>query len=73
MNTFTCDTCGTQLKRHEAVLRGNAIDNQPTAWCRRDAVALGLLNLPMPSAEVAPVVPAPRAVSLRERLAQVVR
>jgi hypothetical protein len=67
MNTITCTTCGTQLMRHEAVLRGNAIDPEPTAWCRRDAVAAGILVLPMPSLE--PSVPAPRKpVSLRERL-----
>lgn len=69
MNTFHCTTCGTELKRHEAVLRGNAIDAEPTAWCRRDAVAAGILVLPMPA--VAPSVPVARKpVSLRERLAQ---
>lgn len=48
MTTYACETCGTELKRHEAVLRGNAIDWEPLAWCRRDAVAAGLLVLPMP-------------------------
>lgn len=67
MNTFHCAACGTQLKRHEAVLRGNAIDDQPTAWCRRDAVAAGILVLPMPT--VVASAPAPRKpVSLRARL-----
>lgn len=69
MKTYTCTTCGTQLKRHEAVLRGNAIDAEPTAWCRRDAVAAGILDLPMPA--IAPSIPMLRKpVSLRERLAQ---
>ena len=67
MNTITCTTCGTELKRNEAVLRGNAIDAEPTAWCRRDAVAAGLLTLPMPTVVVS--IPAPRKpVTLRERL-----
>ena len=65
--TYNCQTCGTELKRHEAVLRGNAIDDVPAAWCRRDAVALGILNLPTPRVEV-PVVPTPRRASLFERL-----
>lgn len=69
MNTFHCTTCKTELHRSEAVLRGNAIDSQPTAWCRRDAVVAGILTLPMPT--LAPSIPTLRKpVTLRERLAQ---
>lgn len=68
MKTYNCQTCGTALKRHEAVLRGNAIDAEPAAWCRRDAVVAGILTLPMPPVVVS-VVPAPRKpASLRECL-----
>lgn len=66
MNTFHCTTCGTQLKSYEAVLRGNAIDSTPTAWCRLHAVTAGILNLPTPA--IGPSIPAQRAQSLRERL-----
>lgn len=52
MDTYSCQTCGTELKSYEAVLRGNAIDPEPLAWCRRDAVALGILKLPMPRVEI---------------------
>ena len=69
MKTYNCQTCDTELKRHEAVLRGNAIDAEPIAWCRRDAVAAGILTLPMPP--IAPSIPTLRKpVTLRERLAQ---
>jgi hypothetical protein len=71
MTTYTCTTCGTELKRYEAVLRGNAIDDVPTAWCRRDAVAAGVLHLPTPEPQETPRVPAPRVPSLlRQRLGQ---
>lgn len=53
--TYNCDTCGTELKRHEAHLRGNAIDAEPTAWCRIHAIAAGIFTPPMPP--IAPAVP----------------
>lgn len=32
--TYNCKDCGTAVKGYDAHLRGNAIDNQPEAWCR---------------------------------------
>lgn len=71
MKTYTCTTCGTELKRYEAVLRGTAIDNEPTAWCRIHGVAAGVLTLPTPEPQETPTIPAPRRPSLlRQRLGQ---
>jgi hypothetical protein len=71
MKVYNCTTCGTELKRYEAVLRGNAIDAEPTAWCRLHGVAAGVLHLPTPEPTEAPRIPAPRPPSLlRQRLGQ---
>ena len=70
MKTYNCQTCTTELKRHEAVLRGNAIDPVPAAWCRVHAIAAGIFTPPMPPIARAVPVQIERTSLLRRLVAQ---